>query len=808
MKQLNLTTIILPLMIVFFQQFASAQIIATGGLHSLIICADSTLTTWGSNEYGQLYDSSAVKQRAVPIQVIGQRGIVDIASSGNHTLVLKNDGTVWASGQNDYGQLGDGTTTFTKFNPVKVVGLTNVVAVKAGIQTNFALKSDGTVWIWGKNCAGNWADTTLYLKIPVQLKGINDIIAIDGYSGYFTVVLKKDGTVWAWGDNSSGQLGDSTTVGKKYPVQVIGLSDIVAICAGYNASVALKKDGTVWEWGSILNAPQIIAKQVSGISNVKAIAYKNHALALKNDGTVWGWGKNTYGQLGDGSTIQRLSPVQMKGIINAKAISCSGSHSLILKNDNTLWACGYNNAGQLGDGTYVDRVVPVKVLNICPSPMPPITKFLNPSRIAVGEFMAMALCQDSTIMAWGNNIWGQFGNGTTKGSLFPIKIQGQNQIVSIANGDTHSLILKRDGTVWGAGTNSAGQLGDGTKIDRSNFVQALGLDHIVAIRVANDRCVALKNDGTVWVWGAEKLTPYRIENLTHVTDIAVGFAFFLALKNDGTVWGWGDNSYGQLSTLQSTLGPTPIVKYPGMILNLNNIVSVYAGYGFSMALKSDGTLWAWGDNTLSQLGDSTTINRFTPVKINSIMDVVAIAGGDYHTTALKKDGTVWAWGLNGYGQLGDGTKVNKNFPVQMSGINNAVGIATNRHNTQVLKQNGTVWTTGYYDALGDGTVNDQTIPVQAINLCYVGSDSIVTTVPNQTTLLKNRIYPNPNNGVFTLELTTNAQVLIYNVLGEVIFKQHLQQGKHELTIPLISPGIYLINIIDNNTHQTIRLIKQ
>jgi YD repeat-containing protein len=168
-----------------------------------------------------------------------------------------------------------------------------------------------------------------------------------------TIALKNDGTVWTWGYNGSGQLGDGTALdnsaSRSAPIQVSGLSGVVAIAAGENYTIALKNDGTVWTWGATPGGS--LPVQVSGLSGVKAIAGgAQHLIALKNDETVWTWGSNDFGQLGT-TTPGSLTPLQVSGLSGVKAIAAGGFHTIALKNDGSVWTWGMNRKGQLGDGT-------------------------------------------------------------------------------------------------------------------------------------------------------------------------------------------------------------------------------------------------------------------------------------------------------------------------------------------------------------------------------------------------------------------------------------------------------------------------
>ncbi|MHA7631001.1 RCC1 domain-containing protein [Corallococcus sp. M7] len=336
--------------------------VAAGGWHSMALMGDGTVWAWGHNNYGQLGDGT-VASRPWAVQVQELAGVAGLG--GAYTpLALKQDGTLWAWGENNYGHLGDWTVTIRR-TPVQVQGLTGVAAIAAGKGPPLALKQDGTVWTWVVNEFGQLGDG------PVQVPGLTSVTALA--TGNHMLASKQDGTVWAWGFNNQGQLGDGTTWARSTPVQVQGLTGVAAIAVGDFHSLALKHDGTVWAWGTNgdgqlgdgTTTQRLTPVQVQGLTGVAAIAggYA-HSLALKQDGTVWAWGRNIAGQLGDGTTTQRLTPVQVQGLTGVAAIAGGFAHSLALKHDDTVWAWGLNDAGQLGDTTVANRLIPVQVYGL------------------------------------------------------------------------------------------------------------------------------------------------------------------------------------------------------------------------------------------------------------------------------------------------------------------------------------------------------------------------------------------------------------------------------------------------------------
>lgn len=350
-------------------------------------------------------------------------------------------------------------------------------------------------------------------------------------------------------------------------------------------------------------------------------------LALASDGTVWSWGYNFFGQLGDGTTTERTTPVKVKGLDGKTitSIATGSAHSIALASDGTVWSWGINNKGHLGNGTNTNRSNPVQVTGLDGKTI---------TSIVAGGNHSLALASDGTVWAWGYNEYGQLGNGSMTDKNIPVQVTGLNgkTITSIAAGSVHSLAVASDGTLWVWGHNTSSQLGDGTDIGRSTPVQVMGL--------------------------SEKT----------ITSCAGGNEHSIALASDGTLWTWGSNFYGQLGDGSKNTRKTP-VRVTG--LDSKTITSCNVGGHFCIALASDSTLWAWGWNNFGQLGDDTKADHNTPILLASPENktIISVYAGASHNVALASDGTVWAVGCNQYGQLGDGTKVDASSFTQVLGEN-------------------------------------------------------------------------------------------------------------------------------------------
>lgn len=319
----------------------------------------------------------------------------------------------------------------------------------------------------------------------------------------------------------------------------------------------------------------------------------NHTLALKGDGTVWAWGRNDSGQLGDGTTLDRLvAPAAVNGMADAIAIAAGDHHSLAIRADGTVWAWGRNDTGQLGIASTTGQTAPVPVTALAGA-------FVQ---IAAGAGHAVALRSDGTVWTWGANGVGQLGDGTATQRNTPVQAAGLTDIVALASGARHSLALKGDGSVWAWGANGAGQLGDGTTADRFAPVEVIGLD-------------------------------------AEILGIAAGASHTLALASDGAVWSWGGNGSGQLGD-----GTTTPRSAPAEIGGLGDIVGLASGGAHSVAVKNNGTVWTWGGNTAGQLGDGSTAQRLVPAEVSGLTDAIEAAAGGDRTVVVSLDGTLHVLG--------------------------------------------------------------------------------------------------------------------------------------------------------------------
>jgi alpha-tubulin suppressor-like RCC1 family protein len=376
--------------------------------HSVAFRNHSTFT-WGANTYGQLGigDNNSGHNKETPVQVVGVNeagfltGIDGVSAGGTHILAFKNNGDVYSWGNNGLGQLGTNQSDSSPSStPVHVITVTNtllsgVTAVSAGGNHCLALKSDKTVWAWGSNIEGQLGLTVEgdnpHRNAADQISGLAAVEKIAA-GGAHNLALMSNGQVSGWGSNTSGQLGfvppDPTTTSIITPGNVVivntttPLANVTDIAAGGSHSLFVA-DGAVWACGNniygqigdgtTVNKKQgVVQVNLTGVSGVpqKVAAGLDHSLVLMNNGTVWGWGLNNFGQLGSGAPMSDITPVKapVQVLINATTplsgivkIAAIGNHNLAIDNTGQLWVWGYNNYGQLGLNDTDDRNYATKV---------------------------------------------------------------------------------------------------------------------------------------------------------------------------------------------------------------------------------------------------------------------------------------------------------------------------------------------------------------------------------------------------------------------------------------------------------------
>ena len=620
--------------------------VSVGRLHTMALKADGSLWAWGENEFGQLgLGDGKPQSQPAPTQVGTAKDWKAVSVGGSHTVALKSDGSLWTWGRSREGQLGYDTERDDegyrkpKNAPARVGTDKDWAAVTAGSDSTMAMKSDGSLWAWGKNNSGQLGFDTghdpkgawLPRFAPDRVDGAQDWTTVST-DGSHTVAMKTNGSLWVWGANDKGQLGDGTTTNRKIPVRarvrLATATEWSAVWTGGEHIVAQKADGSLWAWGANdrgqlgdgTTTKRSFPVRVGGeATDWTAVSPgRSHTMALKSDGGLWAWGSNQYGQLGDGTTINRNAPVRVgTGWV---AVSARSNYTLALKKDGSLWGWGQNDAGQLGVGSNRGGGSPLRVGEVGDS------KNAQPAKSnSASDKLLNSLAKSNSTGRLLNSLLSDVGN---------------NDWTAVSVGTAHAVALKKNGTLWTWGKNDKGQLGDGAKADRNSPAQVGTARDWAAVWAGDFHTVAQKKDGSLWAWGSNQYgqlgdgtstnrnAPVRVGNANDWTFVSAGAQSTAALKADGGLWVWGNAARNS-----SPLRVGADSAWTAVAVN-------------ACALKADGSLWTWGTALWS--GAPTRAGAGEP----RFVDWDAVSAGDGQT--ILADGGVWAWKSNEYSRVGDG----------------------------------------------------------------------------------------------------------------------------------------------------------
>jgi|688.fasta_scaffold70057_2 alpha-tubulin suppressor-like RCC1 family protein len=330
------------------------------------------------------------------------------------------------------------------------------------------------------------------------------------------------------------------------------------------------------------------------------------------------------------------------------------------------------------------------------------------------------------IWSWGQNYAGALGQGDTANRSSPVQIGALTNWLKVSGGKYFSLAVKTDGTMWSWGQNSYGKLGLGNTTSVSSPVQVGALTNWLTVSASDSYNMAVKTDGTMWAWGrndsygqlglgnqTNRSSPTQIGALTNWLTVSAGYNHNMAVKTDGTMWSWGQNSANKAGQLG--LGDLTDRSSPVQIGALTTWSSVSAGKrNHSIAVKTDGTMWTWGMNSYGALGLGNTTGISSPVQIGALTTWLSIAAGYYTSAAIKTDGTLWAWGKNGSGRLGLGDTTNRSSPVQIGALTTWLRVSASKTHSAAIKTDGTMWSWGQntYGQLGLGNTAYYSSPKQ------------------------------------------------------------------------------------------------
>ena len=394
-----------------------------------------------------------------------------------------------------------------------------------------------------------------YVDMVALRRNTGDLVFVDSEQKLYylrggsvwTSIMDVSHNVWAWGHNVAGELGDNTSASKRSPVSVVGgFTDWIQVSAGV----------------------------------------QQHSVGVRANGTAWAWGQGVYGKLGDGTAINKSSPVLVAGgFTDWIQVSAGGSHTVGIRSNGTAWAWGRNNYSQLGDNTTVNKSSPVSVVG----------GFTDWIQVSAGSTHTTGLRSNGTAWAWGRNFAGSLGDGTGTTRSSPVSVVGGfRDWIQVSAGANHTTAVRANGTAWAWGLGANGRLGDGTAVSKSSPVSVVGgFTDWVQVSTSNNHTIGIRANGTAWAWGS------------------------------GPLGQLGDNTTVDKSSPVSVVG--------GFI----DWVQVDAGGFHSAGLRANGTAWAWGYGGSGRLGDNTVVDKSSPVSVvGGFIDWVQVDAGS-HTMAIR-----------------------------------------------------------------------------------------------------------------------------------------------------------------------------
>jgi len=797
--------------------------VEVGRAHSVAITKNRNIYTWGYNEYGQLGDDT-FEDRYEPTDITGNFNLLSgevikmISVGWYHSSALTTKGRVFVWGQNNWGQIGDNTTT-NRNSPQDITENFNleegeiITFINLGSLYSAAITSSGRVFTWGgDNDAGQLGNGTLVdSHVPTEITGnfnleVGEIVTTINLGYSHSAAITSEGRIFTWGQNNFGQLGDDSTDDKYIPTDITN---------------------------------QFTLNSDEKFIDLSLGTY--HSTVITSAGRIFTWGYNEYGSLGDGTYDDKYIPIditsqfQLEADDLIKKISTKWYLSSAVTSSGRVFTWGFNDNYQLGNGTTDNLNVPTEITNAFNLGED------NIYSISMGVYHTLATTSSGKLFGWGRNSEGQLGDGSTVAKNIPTMIEFisddfltvkrnslpvSEEITKVSLGEGHSAIITSSGNLYIWGSNYRGLLGDGTTIDKhepinitSKFSLNLG-ETIACVSLGSDHSSAITSEGRVFTWGSNEkgqlgdssytnsLIPvditskFSLNTGEMITDIFLGgnynnAGFSLAITSEGRVFTWGNNDKGQLGNSNTTNRnePTEITS----LFNLDSgevITSISAGGSFSSAITSEGRVFMWGNNHRGQLGVGSTINKYSPEDITSNFDLLpnetieSIDLGGEHSSALTSYNRVFAWGCNYFGTVGDGTTIDRYLPKEITSVfslgeNEIItNIILGGSHSLALTSEDRIFTWGYNHAgqLGNGTnsydANSNPIDITN-NFSFISNEHIINIsfgeAHSSVITSKGRLFTWGTNGMGQLGdgITTDRSIpteinRIYSQYNEVL----------------------------------------
>ncbi|NBY46341.1 MAG: hypothetical protein EBQ56_00920, partial [Proteobacteria bacterium] len=619
--------------------------------------------------------------------------LASIVAGGNHFCGLTVTSDAWCWGSNDYGQLGNGTTSSmygAMSGPAQVTGGLKFSSLAAGGAFTCGLTADGTAHCWGSNDYRQLGDgTSAYLKANPTAVSTTLKFSILSLGSEHACGIAKDGATYCWGNAYYGQVGDGTFGYRTAPTLVFGQS-----------------------------SPPPTPTIPSAFSSVSAGS--SHSCGLSAAGVAWCWGAGASGQVGDGTTTSRATPVAVLSFLTFRALTLGGLHTCGLALASGTYCWGDNSAGQLGSGASGQGM---KHLNQS-SPVAVVSEVSFASLVA-GWVHTCGLTAQGEAYCWGDRYSGQVGDGPVSGyertRTSPVKVSGGLKFSTMVAGGNHTCGLTSSGTAYCWGQNSSGQIGDSTTTNQYAPVAVSGSLAFQSLAAHGYQTCGIGINGLAYCWGRNDLgqlgdgtrtnrtTPTRVSTPRTFSSLAIGQGFICGLETSGIRTCWGANDAGQYGD-----GTTDSSNSPRTLSSSRQLFSLVAGDAYACGQFAQSGWSCWGDNTDGQLGDGTSASKPVPTRVQGSLTFASVSVGGNHTCAVTASSDAWCWGANESGQIGDDSTIARTAPTRVGGGIAFASISAGATHTCGVTATGQAycWGSNQSSQLGDGTtVAARTFPV-------------------------------------------------------------------------------------------------
>lgn len=674
-------------------------LIDAGDFHSCAIKTDGSLWCWGDNFNGELAkDPSTVPSSNVPLRVDPANDWVNVKTKAYHSCAKKSNGTLWCWGVNSYltSRADDPIVSVpTQINSGADVSTTDWNDFALGDHHVCASKQTGSLWCWGYNSNGQIGLPPMsgnFYPVPQLINSSLNWKTLDaGWRHTCGLVEPEAGilNLYCWGWNRYGQLGSGINdaglnrpADSDTPLLIGSMSDNwVQVALGDYHSCGIQDSGLIFCWGRNGNGQLgtdstddiVTPTQISSVSDndwLQLSAGYFSSCATKTDNSLWCWGGNRFGQLGNGTIANKLDPVLIDNTQQWTAVDGGHKHTCAIANsgaENTVWCWGDNFAGQLGDNSDIIRSTPVQETR----------GFTNWDSLALGGYHSCGIRSNGTLWCWGSNNSGQGGQNPVgnESLLQATQVGGATTWQQVGSGGTHTCGISAD-VLYCWGSDFYGQLGNGAATVSNQFNPVTvsvpaGQGSAVWSWIGTtwDQSCGVLSNGTLWCWGSlitgesagnvvrtATASPVQVGIDTDWQQVDGSPAATCAIKTNGSLYCWGDNRFGLLGVdgARTVLTvPTPVMAPTNTVWT--KVKGLRRQLCSFQSASPGNTLWCWGDNYYGTVGNGTNDSVFEPTQESTLAtNWIDFATSGEHNCGVRDDGSLWCWGNNDEGQLGDG----------------------------------------------------------------------------------------------------------------------------------------------------------